>query len=174
MKIFLIGYRCTGKTIIGKILAHDMKFSFLDIDREIESITSESIASIVKASGWEKFRKLEKAVLLKTDNKKNLIVSTGGGIVLDIENRKFLKNSGLSIWLFAKKEVIISRLKKDGNTLLFRPSLTNKNLKTETSILISQREPLYSEITQIKFDTSIKPPLEIAKLIKRRILNDWK
>ncbi|MCK5542422.1 MAG: shikimate kinase [Desulfobacterales bacterium] len=182
MKIFLIGYRCTGKTTIGQILANILNFSFLDIDKQIESETGSSIASIVKTSGWPEFRNLEKQALIKTYDKNKIIVSTGGGIVLDIENRTFLKNNGLSIWLFANKDVILDRLKKDKNTLLSRPSLLNKKsvdgnlesetLENETSTLISQREPIYSEITQTKFDTSTKTPEEIAQMIKRRILND--
>lgn len=184
MKIFLIGYRCTGKTTIGSVLANILNYSFLDIDKQIESESGSSIASIVKRSGWQEFRKLEKQALIKTSDQKNIIVSTGGGIVLDIENRTFLKNSDFPIWLYAKKDVIINRLRKDENTLLSRPSLLdtkslennleNESFENETDILILQREPLYSEITKIKFDTSIKTPEEIAQMIKRRILNDWK
>ncbi|MCD4744591.1 MAG: shikimate kinase [Desulfobacteraceae bacterium] len=174
MKIFLIGYRCTGKTTIGKILAHILDYSFFDIDKKVESHAGCSISSIVKTSGWEEFRKLEKLTLFKTHDNESLIVSTGGGIVLDLENRNFLKNNGTSIWLFANKDVIMSRLTNDKNTLLSRPGLTDKKLEQETEIVIKQREPFYSEITQIKFDTSIKTPEEIAQIIKRRISNDRK
>ena len=174
MKIFLIGYRCTGKTTIGKILANILGFSFLDIDKQIEYEANSTIASIVKTSGWAEFRKLEKKALNKTYDKDKIIVSTGGGIVLDSDNRTFLKNQGISIWLFAKKDVILNRLKNDKNTLLSRPPLLNnghenKDLDHETSLLLIEREPLYSEITQIKFDTSAKTPEQIAQMIKRRI-----
>lgn len=166
MKIFLIGYRCTGKTTIGKILADLINYSFLDIDKKVETETNSSIASIVKSSGWEEFRRLEQQILFKTDNHENQIVSTGGGIILDIENRSFLKNNGKSIWLFAKKEVILNRLAKDDKTNLSRPSLTNENLDLETEMIIKEREPLYFEIAQLKFDTSVKTPEQIAQMIK--------
>ncbi len=182
MKIFLIGYRCTGKSTIGKILARLLNYSFLDIDKKIESDAKTSIASIVKKSGWEKFRKLEKQALINTHDKMNLIISTGGGIVIDEDNQTFIKNHGISIWLFADQKVIIDRLNNDENTYLSRPSLTNdklngnnleiSNLKKETSTIMSQREPMYSKITKIKFDTSIKTPEEIAQMIKRRIEHD--
>ncbi|MCK5311651.1 MAG: hypothetical protein KAJ62_06055 [Desulfobacteraceae bacterium] len=147
-------------------------FSFIDIDERIESDRNCSIASIVDTSGWEEFRKLEKQALFQLNYKKNLIVSTGGGIVLDIENRKFLKYQNNVIWLFAQKNVILKRLKKDNKTLISRPSLTNIDLEKETEMLIKQREQFYSEITQIKFNTSFKTPEELAHMIKRRILND--
>ncbi|MCP3900040.1 MAG: shikimate kinase [Desulfobacteraceae bacterium] len=187
MKIFLIGYRCTGKTTIGKILARLLNYPFLDIDKKIESDAKTSIASIVKKSGWEEFRKLEKQALINTHDKMNLIVSTGGGIVIDEDNQAFIKNHGMSIWLFADQKVIIDRLNNDENTHLSRPSLTDdklnddklngnnldiSNLKKETSTIMSQREPMYSKITKIKFDTSIKTPEEIAQMIKRRIEHD--
>ncbi len=182
MKIFLIGYRCTGKTTIGKILANILNLSFIDIDKKIESDTNLSIASIVKKSGWDEFRNLEKQALISTHNHRNLIVSTGGGIVIDEDNRSFIRRNGISIWLFADQKIIINRLIKDKNTLLSRPSLTNdkfngdnleiSTLEQETSTLISLRESMYSEITQIKFDTTIKTPEEIAHMIKRRIKDD--
>ena len=172
MKIFLIGYRCTGKTTIGNILANILDYAFLDIDKKVESDNLCSIASIVKTDGWNKFRKLEQQILFETHGNDDLIVSTGGGIVLDLENRNFLKSNGFSIWLFASIDVIINRLANDNNTILSRPCLTDKKLEQETEMLIKQREPFYSEITQIKFDTSIKTPEKIAQMIKRRISND--
>ena len=172
MRIFLIGYRCTGKTTVGEILASMLDYDFLDIDEKVESDNGCSISSIVKTHGWNKFRKLEKQTLFETLDNEDIIVSTGGGIVLDLENRIFLKNNGVSIWLFANKDVIINRLTNDNNTLLSRPGLTDKKLEQETEMMIKQREPFYSEITQIKFDTSIKTPEKLAQMIKRRISND--
>ena len=172
MRIFLIGYRCTGKTTVGEILASMLDYDFLDIDEKVESDNGCSISSIVKTHGWNKFRKLEKQTLFETLDNEDIIVSTGGGIVLDLENRIFLKNNGVSIWLFANKDVIINRLTNDNNTLLSRPGLTDKKLEQETEMMIKQRKPFYSEITQIKFDTSIKTPEKLAQMIKRRISND--
>ena len=172
MKIFLIGYRCTGKTTIGKILSRMFNYAFMDIDKKVESDNGCSISSIVETYGWNKFRKLEKQTLFENLDNEDIIVSTGGGIILDLDNRIFLKNNGLSIWLFSNKDVIIKRLANDNKTLLSRPSLTDKKLERETEIVIKQREPFYSEITQIKFDTSIKTPEKIAQMIKRRIAND--
>jgi shikimate kinase len=172
MKIFLIGYRCTGKSTIGKKLANLLNYDSLDLDKKIESEQSCTIASIVDVSGWDKFRQLEKKALFKTKGKQNIVVSTGGGIILDIENRKFLKHQDMVVWLFADSDIIIKRLKNDNNNSKSRPSLTDKDLRTETQILIKEREPYYSDVSDMKIDSSFKTPEELAHFIKRRISND--
>ncbi len=172
MKIYLIGYRCTGKTTIGKILANMLNYDFMDIDKEIELETKSSIVSIVNNSGWDSFRKFEKEFLIKTCNSEDVVISTGGGIVIDRENRELLKKNGISIWLFADINVILNRLYNDQNTSLSRPNLTSENIEDETRLLIEKRDPLYSEITKIKYDTSVKTAENIAQNIKRRITND--
>ncbi len=172
MKIFLIGYRCTGKTTIGKILANIMNYSFLDIDEKIQSDLNLPVSKIVKKSGWDKFRDFEKQTLFNTIHNKDLIISTGGGIILDVKNRDFMKNNGIVIWLFADYHTILQRFNNDNNSKELRPSLTDKKIDREIKFLMGQRKSLYSKIAQIKFDTSNTSPEEIGQLIKRRILND--
>ncbi len=175
MKIYLIGYRCTGKTSVGKILADILNSAFFDIDDEIQTRTSKSISEIVNTQGWEYFRALEKKTLFSTADKDNIVIATGGGIVLDIENRNFIKHTGLSIWLFADINVIIKRLKDDyAASISTRPSLTRHDLEQETLNLLCQRESLYGDITQNRINTSGKTVEEIAKIINRRIGNEWK
>ena len=70
MNIFPIGYRCTGKTTIGKILAHRLNFKFLDTDRIVEHTAGSSILHIVETHGWKKFRQIEKKTLFNTKNNK--------------------------------------------------------------------------------------------------------
>ena len=73
MKIFLIGYRCTGKTTIGKILARGLNFDFFDMDQIIEQKTGSNIRQIVEKQGWNRFRLLEKQTILNTKNYDNIV-----------------------------------------------------------------------------------------------------
>ncbi len=167
--IYLIGYRCTGKTTIGRILASMLGFSFLDTDREIEIRESASIASIVKNYGWEKFRSVEQEVLFKTEKVNNYVISTGGGIVILPGNVQFMKKNGIVIWLKASVDTIITRMSADPLSSGLRPSLTGGTIKDETNSILRDRIPLYENGCDFQFDTSQLLPKEIAERIMRKI-----
>ncbi|SDU62891.1 shikimate kinase AroL [Desulfobacula phenolica] len=171
MKIFLTGYRCTGKTTIGKLLADQLEFDFMDTDRFIEQQTGSSILKIVQTHGWEKFRQIEKKTLLKTKNIKNTVVATGGGIIMDTENREFIKANGVCIWLDADIKTILLRLNRDDKTCDSRPALTTDDLLKETDELIRQRKPFYENTAHLRIDTSVHSPEEIVNIIDRRLKN---
>jgi shikimate kinase len=169
MKIFLIGYRCTGKTTIGKIIAHRLNFNFIDTDHLIEKQLGLTIREIIEKQGWEKFREIEKQILLNTKNNNNTIIATGGGIIIDHDNQQFIKKNGLCIWLDADIETIMVRLNNDNKTRTLRPALTNKDLFEETNEIVKKRIPLYKNTSHIKIDTSFNTPEEIVNIIDRRL-----
>lgn len=169
MNIYLIGYRCTGKTTIGKILAERLHRDFLDMDQAIEQQTGSTISDLVQTHGWAYFRQVEKKILLKTREIKDTVVSTGGGIVTDPENLVFLSRNGFTIWLDADMEMILSRLHSDPSTRSSRPSLTDKNLIDETEELLNLRKPLYTKAAHLKIETGLHTPEEILTLIERRL-----
>ncbi len=172
MKIFLTGYRCTGKTTVGRILARHLNFDFIDMDRSIEQKAGLTVSQIVEKYGWDKFRLLEKEALLNTKHVETAVIATGGGVVTVPDNLKFIKNSGFCIWLDANIKTILERLKSDAASALLRPSLTDKNLKEETKKILNQRDPLYKKIADIKIDTTILKPEEIVGIIDRRLEHD--
>jgi len=165
MKIFLIGYRCTGKTTLGKILAHRLNFDFIDTDRLIEQYLGSTILKIIENQGWKKFRQIEKQTLLNTKRNKNTIIATGGGIIIDPDNQQFIKKNGLCIWLDADIKTIMVRLNIDNKTKELRPALTNKDLPAETRLMIKKRKPLYQNTAHIRIDTSFHRPEEIVNII---------
>ena len=169
MKIFLTGYRCTGKTTIGQLLAKSKSIDFLDIDQVIEKESKLNIAQIVKNNGWDNFRYLEKKALFNTKHSDNMIIATGGGIIIDPDNCKFIKENGFCIWLDADCNTIIKRLKNDFTTSLSRPSLTQYNLLKETKEILKNRRPLYEKCSHAKIDTSYKTPQEIVNLINNQV-----
>ena len=84
--LYLIGYRCTGKSTTGKLLATLMDWSFFDTDRIIEDKFKTTIEQMVAQEGWEYFRQREREVLLDTGQLSNSVIATGGGIVMDSAN----------------------------------------------------------------------------------------
>ena len=172
MKIFLIGYRCTGKTTVGLMLAKHLNFDFIDMDLSIEQKIRLTVSQIVEKYGWDKFRLLEKEALLNTKHAENAVIATGGGVVTEPDNLQFIKNSGLCIWLDADIKTILKRLSNDAATALLRPPLTNHNLIEETKKILNQRNPLYKKIADIRIDTTVLTPEEIVGIIDRRLEND--
>ncbi len=169
MKIFLIGYRCTGKTTLGKILAHRLNFDFIDTDRLIEQHLESTILEIIEKQGWEKFRQIEKQTLLDTKKNKNTVIATGGGIIIDHDNQQFIKKNGFCVWLDADIKTIMDRLNTDNKTRTSRPPLTNKDLFSETNKIVQKRKPLYKNTAHIRIDVSFNTPEEIVNIIDRRL-----
>ena len=164
MKLFIIGYRCSGKTTIGRLLAKRLDLDFIDLDQFAQQKTKLSIVNIIDKYGWDKFRKLEAKILVSTKSLKNVVIATGGGVVLEKQNRQFVKNNGFCIWLSASLTSILHRLKSDPATKTSRPSLiTNKELIKGTHELIEERKPLYAKTAHIKIDTSLSEPEELVK-----------
>ena len=169
MKLYLIGYRCAGKTTIGKRLAVHLNYDFTDTDRLVEQHTGLSVTEIVKQSGWNRFRQLEKKMLFTTQNCKNMIIATGGGIIIDPENRQFIKENGTCVWLEAELKTILHRLSCDDKTPEIRPSLTQQPLLKENREVLTYRKPLYEQTAHITIDTTGLTPEEIVHMIDRRL-----
>ncbi len=169
MKIFLIGYRCTGKTTIGKLLAECLHLDFIDTDRLIEQHTGLSVLQIVKKYGWENFRQLEKEMLFTTQNNTTAVIATGGGIIIHPENQMFIKKNGFCVWLDADLKTILHRLNTDKKSKETRPALTHHNIIKEIDEGLNLRRPLYEKTSHIKIDTTCHTPKKIVNMINRRL-----
>ena len=163
--VVLIGFMGCGKTTIGKELAKNLNFSFIDTDCIIQKAENKSIEKIFDIFGEEYFRKLEKKVCYKVSNFKNCVISTGGGIVKCEENIINLKKTGLIIYLKATPEKIYENLKYDNK----RPLLKNKDKFKIICDLLQQRDYLYEKYADIIFNINDKSPFILAKEIKNNI-----
>jgi shikimate kinase len=163
--IYLIGFRCAGKTTVGRILADLAGVEFLDLDRSVENRAGRAISEIVADRGWPFFRALEKEILRATAGLGATVVATGGGIILDPDNVTFMRNNGTVVLLHAPREVILERIGRDERAQLTRPSLTGNGTVTEAMAVLDQRTPLYRAAADFGIDTSILEPEEAAEEI---------
>jgi shikimate kinase len=124
MNLFLIGYRCSGKTTIGKSIAMTIDWSFVDSDRWVINACGKTIKDIIDTEGWEAFRRMERSTLKQICTKDRQVVATGGGVVLDKANIQAMKTCGMVIWLGATAETIQKRMLQDKNSGNLRPALT--------------------------------------------------
>lgn len=170
MNIFLIGYRCTGKTSVGRWLAKYLGRPFVDTDTLVVARSNRSIRRIVNDHGWSVFRHMEKQVLKDVCSAGGQVVATGGGIVLDVENVTLMKQTGRVVLLKASVETIRRRMRGDDKSAGFRPALTaDKNRVQEISQTLAERMPLYKGAMDICIETSTLSAGEIARDIASRL-----
>ena len=174
MNIVLIGYRCTGKTTVGKALARDLHRLFIDTDLLLEEKTGAPIDAIVAEKGWEGFRDLETEVVQEVSEKDNFIIATGGGIVLREANTRSLKANGLLVWLRAGAGVIRERMALDIRMGKDRPSLTGKNPVEEIKEQLAIRDPLYEDAGDLVVDTDHLSTSEVAEAVLRALSGRWR
>ncbi|MBI9075563.1 MAG: shikimate kinase [Desulfatibacillum sp.] len=151
--IYLVGYRATGKTSVGKALARAMGQPFVDADEVLEKEQGRTIASIVESDGWPEFRRLEKELLARLSALDGHIVAPGGGAVLDPDNVQAMRDTGLVVWLTADSKVICNRLAKDDKTDTQRPALTDQGVLDEINTVLEQRMPLYERAAMLTVAT---------------------
>ncbi len=167
--IILIGYRCTGKTSVGKKVAEKLGLPFLDTDEVITREAQMSVEEIVRAGGWPLFRRKEKEAIMSLSSLEGAVIATGGGTFEDPENCAALRGKGLFVWLAADQKILLERMRSDVKHDGQRPPLSGEGLEAEVTAMTRKREPVYRGLADMMIDTSHKRIDEIANEIVRFI-----
>jgi len=162
MNLTLIGYRCTGKTTVGDILSEALGWPLVDTDTRIQERAGRSIREIVADAGWPEFRRLEREVVNEVTAGDEQVISAGGGVVLDEENTRRLRESGKVVLLTAPPEIIRQRMTADAKTETERPDLTAEGGLEEIRTLLAQRGPKYDAACHYRIPTDRFPAEETA------------
>ncbi|HET7579757.1 MAG TPA: shikimate kinase [Bacillales bacterium] len=163
--IFLTGFMGSGKTTIGRALGRRLALTVFDTDALIESALAKSIPEIFAEEGETAFRRYETNVLKKVAWD-NVIVTTGGGIVMNRRNREWMKNHGTVIYLHGAPEELFRRISQDPN----RPLARDKTLK-DMKTLFQKRLPLYKE-ADYTIETDGKTVDDIVEKIAGLLINE--
>lgn len=169
MNLFLIGYRCSGKTTVGKSIAEAIDWSFVDADTMLVEESGKQIKDIVDNEGWQGFRLRERSAIKQICKKKRQVVATGGGVVLDADNVRTMQACGIIIGLGATAQTIRHRMLRDINTANFRPALTSKGLIEEIKDVLSKRKPHYEGVSDFFIHTDGIPVVAITQTIIQKI-----
>lgn len=164
-RIYLIGYRGTGKTTVGRQLAARLGWQFIDADEYLETQQNRTIREIFATHGEPYFRDLEAANLIELSRRDKCVIATGGGIILRAENRATLQNTGFVAWLDGQPQTIWTRLVGDPTTADRRPNLTPQGGITEVINVMSARQPHYAATASVRFDTEDHTPSQLAEAI---------
>jgi shikimate kinase len=140
VNLYLIGMMGAGKTTVGRELAKQLSYGFVDADNVIEQATKQSINQLFAREGEAGFRKIESDVLAQICSFTKLVISTGGGVILQQKNWSYLRH-GLIVWLDVPVELLYTRLALDTT----RPLLQDVDLKQKLLLLQEQRQALYNQ-----------------------------
>jgi shikimate kinase len=161
--IFLIGPMGAGKTTVGKRLAETRGMEFVDSDLEIEARTGVDISYIFEKEGEAGFRKRERSVIAEVTARQNIVLATGGGAVLEADNRQALSARGYVVYLHASVEQQLSRTARAEN----RPLLQNvADRRDVLDKLFTFRDPLYREIADLILQTDSRNARVLAREIE--------
>jgi shikimate kinase len=166
MNVVLIGYRGTGKSTVGKVVASRLGRNVVSTDAEVIKRAGQSIPDIVARDGWEHFRDLESQVCRELAESDGLVIDTGGGAILRPENVERLKRNGVLFWLTASVETIVRRISRDNQ----RPSLTGtKSFVDEVEEVLRERMPKYEAAANHIIPTDGRSIMQIADEILARL-----
>ena len=163
----LVGYRGTGKTTVGRILADRLDWRFADADHELELRAGRPIAAIFAEDGETAFREWEEQVVADLCLLPDTVIATGGGAVLRETNRAALRSVGFVAWLTADPETLSRRLTRDQGRPNARPPLTAAGTLGEIADVLAARVPLYREVSDLEVDTVGRTGFEVAQAVFR-------
>ena len=165
--IILIGMMGAGKTTIGKSLANHLNKTFIDSDHEIQKRTGVKIPIIFEIEGEAGFRRRETCMLQELLSIDNIVLATGGGIILSKENRILLRKKGTIVYLRATVNDLWQRTRHDKN----RPLLQTEDLQARLTELYEKRDPIYRQIAHIVIESGKQSVHHMVKSLTLQLSN---
>ena len=163
--IFLIGPMGSGKTSLGRRVAPNLGYAFIDLDEELENRCGVEVAVIFDIEGEQGFRERESKLLAEVAANRNQLIATGGGSVLAVPNREVIKANGAVVWLKTSVDQQIRRLERDKR----RPLLAAPDRRQRLTTMAAQRDPIYAALADVVFESSNRPLVQMAGALERTI-----
>ncbi|MEO5343111.1 MAG: shikimate kinase AroK [Gammaproteobacteria bacterium SHHR-1] len=154
-----------GKTTIGRQLAARLGMQFVDSDHELQHRTGVDIPTIFEFEGEAGFRQRERDMIEELSRREGVVLATGGGVVLDADNRRHLSGRGRVVYLYCTPEQQFERTRHDKN----RPLLQTPDPQARLRTLFQQRDPLYRELADITIITEKRPATSVTREILQRL-----
>ena len=158
--IALCGFMGTGKSSVGRLVAEQLHFAFLDTDTVIEARAGKTITQIFADEGEASFRDLERKIVKELAQRSRTVISTGGGLVVNPENMASLKEHAYVVCLWASPAAIYARVKSQNH----RPLLQSPDPQASIEQLLKERAPFYKE-ADVLLNTEIRSPREVAQQV---------
>jgi shikimate kinase len=160
-RVVLVGFMGAGKTTVGRLLADELGFRFVDLDERIVARTGRTVAAIFAEDGEAAFRALEREAARAEAGSVDVVIAAGGGAVLDPATRAALYEGATSVWLRCARDTLLARIPADGS----RPLAANR---ATIGALLSEREPIYRR-ADLVVDTTSAAPRDTARELARAL-----
>lgn len=160
VNIALIGFMGTGKTSVGRLVADQLHYEYVDTDEVIQTNTGRSVTDIFAKDGEPAFRALEEKVVADLATRHKTVISTGGGLPVNPKNLASLKTHALVICLWSSPEKIWERVRHQSH----RPLLHNDNPQAKIRELLAAREPFYKQ-ADVLLNTELRSVREVAQQV---------
>lgn len=167
--LILVGPMGSGKSCIGRRLAERFGLRLLDADREIELRAGTSVTTIFECEGEAGFRARESATLAELLVQDDVLIATGGGAVLDPDNRRLLRERGFVVHLQVSVEQQLERLARDRS----RPLLARGDREQVLRDLAAKRAPLYADVADLQFDTDLLTTVDATDRLAEVLDSQW-
>ena len=166
-RIFLIGYMCSGKTTLGKLLAKELQADFIDMDWYIEQRFHCTVRDIFAERGEDGFRKIEQNILHEVGEFENVFIATGGGTPCFFGNMEWMNAHGDTVFLQTSEDTLFRRLQSGKQT---RPILMNKTDEELRSFIVEAlkaRMPFYSQAKYCFIADELESHEQIMESVRR-------
>ena len=163
--IFLVGPMGSGKSAVGRRLARELGFDFLDSDEEIERRAGVDIAYIFEKEGEPRFRLREAEIVDELTQRDRVVIATGGGAILDPASRERLRSRGRVVYLRTAIGQQLARTRHGTD----RPLLNNADPRGTLALLMSERAPLYESVAAVTVDTDGRKVRAVVEQITREL-----
>ena len=170
--LILTGFRATGKTVVGRLVAARLHWVFLDTDDLVRERLGVSIAEIVARHGWPFFRSAESQLLREMVTMRQTVLATGGGAIEHAREWRELRRCALVVWLDADVDIIRQRLRGDPHSGRQRPALTGQTAVDEVETLLERRRPMYAAGSDMRLHTAGRTPGQLAAAVVQA-LRKW-
>ena len=165
MNVILIGYRGSGKTSVGRLLAEKLGLRFVDTDVLIVERAGKTIKEIFAGEGEAGFRDRESAVISDVCKQDGQVIASGGGAILRPQNVTAMEAAGTIVWLEADAETLFARINADAGTTANRPNLTSTGGLEEVRHILAHRTPIYEAAADLAINVAKLSPTEIVAKI---------
>ena len=163
--LFFIGPTGAGKSTVGKRVAEHFKMEFFDLDQQIEARTGTDVAHIFEIEGEAGFRRREAELLDKLSARKGIVLATGGGAVVQPQNKLALRSRGFVVYLETPIELQLERLSRDKR----RPLLQDPNRRDILTAMAAERDPIYRELADMIVPSHSMSVRHSARLVIRHL-----